>query len=309
LHGIDRPAIWHGNTLTKSEIYAGLFEGAPSQFDVILTNPPFGGKEGEEAQLEFAYKTSATQILFLQHILDSLKAGGRAAVVLDEGVSFRLETAFVQTKRKLLSECGSIMVLSLPPGTFINAGAGVKTNIYFFSKLEHGAKPTEKIWYYDLSTVKVGKRTPLTIDRFDQFFALKDSQADSERSWLVDIAARRASAKQQSDPLRAQAQALEESAKTLTASLKAARSKLPADQREIVELEQQIKTAKASATELLGKAQKIDDAVFDLKAVNPNAKTDTDERTPEELLEFIEQKGQEVRSALEMLRGIQSMSA
>jgi type I restriction enzyme M protein len=50
LHGIDRPNIWHGNTLTGDEVYAGLFAGAPAQFDVILTNPPFGGKEGAGAQ-------------------------------------------------------------------------------------------------------------------------------------------------------------------------------------------------------------------------------------------------------------------
>lgn len=61
LHGIDRPNLWHGNTLTGMEIYGGLFAGAPGQFDVILTNPPFGGKEGKDAQTNFDYKTSATE--------------------------------------------------------------------------------------------------------------------------------------------------------------------------------------------------------------------------------------------------------
>ena len=106
LHGIDQPNLWHGNTLTGGEIYGGLFQHAPAQFDVVLTNPPFGGKEGREAQTRFAYKTGATQVLFLQHVIDSLKPGGRCGIVLDEGVLFRTnETAFVQTKRKLLDEC------------------------------------------------------------------------------------------------------------------------------------------------------------------------------------------------------------
>lgn len=106
LHGVDEPHLWHGNTLTGGETYGGLFQDAPALYDVVLTNPPFGGKEGKDAQTRFAYKTGATQILFLQHVIDSLKPGGRCGIVLDEGVLFRTnETAFVQTKRKLLDDC------------------------------------------------------------------------------------------------------------------------------------------------------------------------------------------------------------
>ncbi len=132
LHGIDEPHIWHGNTLTRQEAYGGLFAGAPELYDVVLTNPPFGGKEGKEAQTRFAYKTGATQVLFLQHVIDSLDRVGRCGMVLDEGVLFRTnEGAFVQTKRKLLDDCNLWCILSLPPGTFINAGAGVKANLLF----------------------------------------------------------------------------------------------------------------------------------------------------------------------------------
>jgi type I restriction enzyme M protein len=135
LHGIERPAIWHGNTLTGKEISGSLFQNAPRQYDVILTNPPFGGKEGKEAQTNFAYKTSATQVLFLQHVIDSLKKGGRCGIVLDEGVLFRTsETAFVQTKRKLLDECDVYCIVSLPGGVFTAAGAGVKTNLVFLKR-------------------------------------------------------------------------------------------------------------------------------------------------------------------------------
>ena len=70
LHGIDRPHVWHGNTLTRNEVYGGLFGGAPDLFDVILMNPPFGGKEGADAQTRYAYKTSSTQVLFLQEVVN-----------------------------------------------------------------------------------------------------------------------------------------------------------------------------------------------------------------------------------------------
>ena len=135
LHGIDRPNLWHGNTLTGQEIYGGLFEGAPPMFEVILTNPPFGGKEGKEAQTNFDYKTGSTQVLYLQHVLRNLDDGGRCGIVLDEGLLFRSnQDAFVKTKRKLLDECELWCIVSLPAGVFTAAGAGVKTNLLFFTK-------------------------------------------------------------------------------------------------------------------------------------------------------------------------------
>jgi len=183
LHDIDEPHIWHGNTLTGQETYGGLFSDPPALFDVILMNPPFGGKEGKDAQTRFAYKTGATQVLFLQHVIDSLKPGGRCGIVLDEGVLFRTnETAFVQTKRKLLDECDLWCIVSLPAGAFVNAGAGVKTNLLFFSK----GRPTKRIWYYDLSDVKVGKKRPLTLANFEEFFRLLPTRADSEHAWTVE---------------------------------------------------------------------------------------------------------------------------
>ena len=182
LHGIEEPRIWHGNTLTGNETYGGLYQDAPALFDVVLTNPPFGGKEGKEAQTRFAYKTGATQVLFLQHVIDSLKPGGRCGIVLDEGVLFRTnETAFVQTKRKLLDDCELWSIISLLAGAFVNAGAGVKTNLLFFTR----GKPTERIWYFDLSDIKVGKKSPLTLTHFEEFFRLLPERGDSERSWTV----------------------------------------------------------------------------------------------------------------------------
>lgn len=187
LHGIDFPHIALKNTLSGRPTYVELFEGAPSQFDYILTNPPFGGKEGEDAKTSFAYKTGSTQVLFLQHIIDKLKDKGTCAMVIDEGVLFRTnETSFVQTKRKLLEECDLWCILSLPGNVFVNAGAGVKTNLLFFTK----GKATEKIWYYDMSGIKVRKKLPFTLDKFEDFFARLSSDKDedklSDNSWYID---------------------------------------------------------------------------------------------------------------------------
>lgn len=189
LHDIDLPRIWHGNTLTGIATEAALFEGAPMQFDYILTNPPFGSKEGKEAQAEFAYKTGKGQVLFLQHIINSLADGGTCGMVIDEGVLFHTKTAaYQQTKRKLLSECNLWCIVSLPPGVFVNAGAGAKTNLLFFTK----GRPTQRIWYYDLSDIKVTKKKPFTLKHFDDFFLRlsldpDDSNRISERSWYEEI--------------------------------------------------------------------------------------------------------------------------
>ena len=232
LHGIDLPHIWHGNTLTSGVTYDGLYENAPAQFDVILMNPPFGGKEGKAAQTNFAYQTGSTQTLYLQHTIAALKPGGRCGIVLDEGILFRTnETAFVQTKRKLLDDCDVWAIVSLPSGVFTAAGAGVKTNLVFFTK----GKPTESIWYYDLSDRKITKKTPLLDKDFDDFFRLLPQRGESDRSWIV--------------------------------------------------------TRKA-----------IEAKSFDLKAVNHNKVTTEDSRTPDELLDIIEAKGQEVSAVLEKLR-------
>ncbi len=91
LHGIDEPHIWHGNSLSGVAAYDGLFQGAPQFFDVVLMNPPFGGKEGKEAQTPYDYKTGATQILFLQNVLKSMKTGSHCGIVLDEDVLLRAQ--------------------------------------------------------------------------------------------------------------------------------------------------------------------------------------------------------------------------
>jgi len=192
LHDIDLPRIWHGNTLTGAETFGDLFIGAPAQFDYILTNPPFGSKEGKAAQSQFAYKTGKAQILFIQHIINSLKDGGICGMVIDEGVLFHTKTAaYKQTKRKLLNECDLFCIISLPGGVFVNAGAGVKTDLLFFKK----GKATEKVWYYDMTLGenfkprKVNKGNPMEYKHFDDFLyrlklPLDHPDKVSERSWF-----------------------------------------------------------------------------------------------------------------------------
>lgn len=299
LHGIDQPNLWHGNTLTNEAVYDGLFATAPAQFDVILTNPPFGGKEGKAAQTNFAYKTGATQVLFLQHIIDHLKDGGRCGIVLDEGVLFRTnETAFVQTKRKLLEENNLYCIVSLPGGVFTAAGAGVKTNLLFFKKGEH----TEKIWYYDLSDIKVGKKSPMTLDKFDEFFRLFPTRGDSEQSWTVDMTARKQKATEEAEPFKQQASKMEREAAQWSDKAKELKKTKPTDDKAVAEALQKAAELAKEAREQAAKAEEIRNAVYDLKAVNPNAKAEEDKRTPEQLLDFIEAKGQEIAEALALLR-------
>ncbi|NJM13477.1 MAG: N-6 DNA methylase [Synechococcaceae cyanobacterium SM1_2_3] len=227
VHGIDRPNLWHGNTLTGDAAYDRLFDTAPAQFDVILTNPPFGGKEGTDAQKLFDFKTSATQMLFLQHILSHLKDGGRCGIVLDEGVLFRTnETAFVQIKRKLLDDCDLWCIVSLPGGVFTAAGAGVKTNLLFFTK----GQPTTRIWYYDLSALKVAKRQPLIFEEhFKDFIECLPERRISDRSWSVDFAARQRHAAETAAPFKVQAQQKTDEANIWKARLNDLKRQSPRD--------------------------------------------------------------------------------
>ena len=297
LHGIDEPHLWHGNTLTREEIYSGLYQSAPGQFDVILTNPPFGGKEGEDAQTRFAFKSRATEVLFLQDVMETLKPGGRCAIVLPEGILFQTnQDAFVKTKRRLLDTCDLWCVLSLPGGVFTATGAGVKTNVLFFTK----GKPTQKIWYFDLSDVKVAKKTPFTRPQLAGFFELLPSRADSARSWTVDIIARRRKAKAEADALRATANEPKSRLKKHQEAfdkLKKAKAK-PEKQESVKQL---IKDCEREIRDIDSKAQSIEDNAFDLKAVNPNATTEVDSRTPVELIELIKSKGREVQGILAKL--------
>ena len=303
LHGIDEPHLWHGNTLSRQTVYGGLYEGAPERFHVVLTNPPFGGKEGKEAQSLFPFKTRATQVLFVQYLMQILEPGGRCGVVLDEGFLYRTnEEAFVRTKRKLLDENDLWCIVSLPGGAFTGSGAGVTTNLVFFTR----GRKTERIWYYDLSHIKVGKKNPLTLQQFGPFFELIEQrgtpQAETEHSWTIDFAARRQHAAAEAAPHRREAEAQREQALALREQAKALRKADREAEAERALLD--AAGAERAARDSAAKAQALEDAVYDLKAVNPAEKKVVDARTPAELLQAIADKGKEVDDALDRLKAL-----
>ncbi|HLE17016.1 MAG TPA: N-6 DNA methylase, partial [Syntrophales bacterium] len=179
LHGIEAPNIVHTNTLAEN--LADIQE--KDRYDIILANPPFGGKERAEVQQNFPIKTGETAFLFLQHFIKILKAGGRAGVVIKNTFLSNTDNASVSLRKLLMESCNLHTVLDLPGGTF--TGAGVKTVVLFFEK---GA-PTRKVWFYQLNLERnLGKTNPLNENDLAEFVRLQKSKADSENSWSVDIA-------------------------------------------------------------------------------------------------------------------------
>src|SRR2546428_446879 len=177
LHGIEAPNILHTNTL--SENLADVQER--DRYDVILANPPFGGKERKEVQQNFPIRTGETAFLFLQHFIKILKAGGRGGVVIKNTFLSNTDNASVSLRKLLLESCNLHTVLDCPGGTF--QGAGVKTVVLFFDK---GA-PTRKVWFYQLDPGRnLGKTNPLSDEDLAEFVKLQKTFADSPKSWSVD---------------------------------------------------------------------------------------------------------------------------
>ena len=179
LHGIEAPNIIHSNTLAEN--LADVQE--KDRFDIIVANPPFGGKERKEVQQNFPVRTGETAFLFLQHFIKALKAGGRAGIVIKNTFLSNTDNASVSLRRKLLEECNLHTVLDCPGGTF--QGAGVKTVVLFFEK----GKSTRKVWFYQLEPGRnLGKTNPLNDADLAEFVKLQKTRADSPKSWSVDVA-------------------------------------------------------------------------------------------------------------------------
>lgn len=179
LHGIEAPNILHTNTL--GENINDIQD--KDRYDVVLANPPFGGKERKEVQQNFPIKTGETAFLFLQHFIKTLKAGGRAAIVIKNTFLSNTDNASVSLRKLLLESCNLHTVLDCPSGTF--QGAGVKTVVLFFEK---GSR-TRKVWYYQLDPGRsLGKTNPLNDDDLAEFIQLQGSFAASPKSWSVDVA-------------------------------------------------------------------------------------------------------------------------
>jgi type I restriction enzyme M protein len=178
LHGIDAPNIVHTNTL--GENIADIQE--KDRFDIVLANPPFGGKERAEVQQNFPIKTGETAYLFLQHFMKILRAGGSAGIVIKNTFLSNTDNASIAIRKELLENHNLHTILDCPAGTF--QGAGVKTVVLFFKKGE----PTKKIWYYQLTPGRsMGKTNPLNEQDLTEFITFQKNFVDSARSWSIDV--------------------------------------------------------------------------------------------------------------------------
>ena len=177
LHGIDAPNIVHTNTLTENVM--DIQE--KDRHNIVLANPPFGGKERKEVQQNFPIQTSETAYLFLQHFMRMLKAGGRGAVVIKNTFLSNSDNASVALRKELLETCNLHTILDCPSGTFL--GAGVKTVVLFFEK----GISTKNIWYYQLDPGRnMGKTNPLNDKDLAEFIELQKTFGESDQAWIVN---------------------------------------------------------------------------------------------------------------------------
>ena len=178
LHGIETPNIIHKNTLEDNiqEIQN------KDRVDIILANPPFGGKEKTNIQENFPIKTGETAYLFLQHFIKKLKVGGKCGVVIKNTFLSNTDNASILLRKQLIEECNLFAILDLPSGAFL--GTGVKTVVLFFEK----GKPSKNIWYYQLNVERnMGKTNSLNENDLKEFIEFSKIQKSSYNSWLVDI--------------------------------------------------------------------------------------------------------------------------
>ena len=178
LHGIEAPNILHGNTL--GENIADIQE--KDRVDVVLANPPFGGKERAEVQQNFPVATSETAYLFLQHFIKMLKVGGRCGIVIKNTFLSNTDNASIALRKQLLEECNLHSILDLPGGAF--TGTGVKTVVLFFDK----GTATKKVWYYQLNVGRnMGKTNPLNQKDMTEFVQMSKAHEEGDNSWVVDV--------------------------------------------------------------------------------------------------------------------------
>ena len=181
LHDVREPHLELVNTL---EVHTTNVS-EKDKYSVILANPPYGGKLPQQVQTNFTVRSAATEILFVQHIMANLANGGRAAVIVPEGVLFR-GGPDAQVRKRLLEEFNLHTVLSLPAGCFLPY-TGVKANVLFFNR-STDARHTESVWYYELTNdgfeLKQTRR-PIEGSQLADFVAKQAVRAESDCSWIV----------------------------------------------------------------------------------------------------------------------------
>ena len=183
LHGIEGANLELGNTLERHSANVS----PKHRYHVILSNPPYGGRLPRELQTNFTIRSGATEILFLQHIMANLAPGGRAAVIIPEGVLFR-GGPDAKVRERLLREFDVHTILSLPAGCFLPY-TGVKTNVLFFDRRE-GGHGTEAVWYYELTNDGFElKQTRRAVDgsQIPDFRAKWKTREFGENSWVVPV--------------------------------------------------------------------------------------------------------------------------
>lgn len=178
LHGIEAPNIRHTNTLAEN--INDIQE--KDRYNIVLANPPFGGKIRSEIQQNFPIKTGETAFLFLQHFIKIMRAGGRGGIIIKNTFLSNTDNASVALRKHLLESCNLHTILDLPGGTF--TGAWVKTVVLFFEKWA----PTKKVWYYKLNLSRnLGKTNALNESDLADFITLQKTKAGSENSWTLDV--------------------------------------------------------------------------------------------------------------------------
>jgi type I restriction enzyme M protein len=183
LHEIDRPNITRMNTLTIP--FKEITE--ERQYDVIMTNPPFGGEEEARIakNLPVGMQTTDTAIAFLLFIIESLKFKGRCAIILPNGPLNNTGIA-LKVRQKLLAECNVHTIVRLPETVF-SPYTTIATNILFFSKDDS----TKEIWYYDMpmrdGLKAYNKTNPLVYDDFMHLVKWWDNRTENKHAWKVHV--------------------------------------------------------------------------------------------------------------------------
>ncbi|EEB78635.1 N-6 DNA Methylase family protein [marine gamma proteobacterium HTCC2148] len=178
MHGVTEPDIHYQDTLSQGFIER-FPQSAREGFDLVLANPPFKGSLDEEdvdPEILRTVKTKKTELLFIALILRMLKVGGRAAVIVPDGVLFGSSKAHQQLRKSMIEDNQLEAIVSLPSGVF-KPYAGVSTAVMIFTK----GGQTDRVWFYDLQADGFSlddKRTPLSGEGSDDLPDLVEQWAE-----------------------------------------------------------------------------------------------------------------------------------
>ncbi|HQO77423.1 MAG TPA: N-6 DNA methylase, partial [Thermodesulfobacteriota bacterium] len=188
LHGIEGANLELANTL---EVHSQNVS-EKNKYEVILSNPPYGGKMAQTLQNNFRVKSGATECLFVQHIMANLGRGGRAGVVIPEGVLFR-SGPDQKVRQELLEQFNVHTILSLPANCFLPY-TGVKTNVIFFDRPKappgSGTMTTKSVWYYELTNDGFElkqTRKPIPGSQIPDFLDKWKNRIEGDNSWSVSV--------------------------------------------------------------------------------------------------------------------------